>query len=56
MTEQKPPAETPETPESDDDVVSVEESDEDSFLDSLIESVSEIPHWLFRPIFGRDKD
>ena len=54
MTDQEQ-EQTPPT-ESSDDVVSIEESDEDSFLDSLIESVSEIPHWLFRPIFGRKDD
>jgi hypothetical protein len=29
------------------------EQDDESFLDSLIESITEIPHWLFRPVFGR---
>ena len=39
-----PPVDPPETEPED---------DEESFLDSLIESITEIPHWLFRPVFGR---
>jgi hypothetical protein len=27
--------------------------DDDSVLDDMIESVEEVVHWLFRPIFGR---
>jgi len=55
MTEGTPatPAEpTPEAPAATESESSTDD-DDDSLLDSLIESITEIPHWLFRPIFGR---
>lgn len=51
MTEQTPAEPTPEAPAATESESS-EDDDDESFLDSLIESVTEIPHWLFRPIFG----
>jgi hypothetical protein len=55
MTEPATPAQpTPEAPAATTEESS--EEDDDSLLDSLIESITEIPHWLFRPIFGRGDD
>jgi len=37
-----------------------DDTDDDSFLDDMIESIVEIPekavHWLLRPLWGKDRD
>jgi hypothetical protein len=43
------PTPTPQVAAADPDA----DDDDDSMLDDMIESVEEVVHWLFRPIFGR---
>ena len=44
------PAPAPQVAEQADD-----DDDDDSVFDDMIESVEEVVHWLFRPVFGGRK-